>query len=144
MMYAEAAVLAIPLLVLNWSIPLSGPANGSGGLIEGLALGIGAGIYEELVFRLILISVLVMIGADLLKLGRSRVAIAAVVLSALAFAAHHHQPIGVEPFDLTRFAFRTIAGVYLALVFWYRGYGPAAGCHAAYNVALVATGSIPA
>ena len=35
------------------------------------------------------------------------------------------------------FGFRTIAGMYLAIVFWYRGYGPAAGCHAAYNVALV-------
>ena len=82
-----------------------------------------------------------MIGVDLLRLGRARVGVAAVILSALVFAAHHHQPIGVEPFDAIRFVFRTIAGVYLGLVFWYRGYGPAAGCHAAYNVVLALAGA---
>ncbi len=143
LMYIEAAMLAVPLLVLNWAIPLSAPLMESPAVIEKLALGVGAGIYEELVFRLICISTVMMIGVDLLGLGRGRVAIAAVTLSALVFAAHHHQPIGLEPFDLARFAFRTMAGVYLALIFWYRGYGPAAGCHAAYNVALVLTGSTP-
>ena len=57
------------------------------------------------------------------------------------FAAHHHQPFGREPFDVTLFAFRAIAGCYLSIVFWYRGYGPAAGCHAAYNVALAIVGA---
>lgn len=65
----------------------------------------------------------------------------AVAISSLVFAAHHHPPIGTEPFALVPFMFRAIAGVYLALVFWYRGYGPAAGCHAAYNVALAFLGS---
>ncbi len=143
LMYVEAALLAIPLLALNWAIPLSSSHFGSAHLVEKLALGVGAGVYEELVFRLIFISVVMMIGVDLLRMGRAWVAVAAVLLSALAFAAHHHLPIGVEPFDATRFAFRSVAGAYLALVFWYRGYGPAAGCHAAYNVALVVTGSIP-
>ena len=46
-------------------------------------------------------------------------------------------PIGVEPFRLVPFLFRTVAGIYLAVVFWFRGYGPAAGCHAAYNLDLV-------
>jgi hypothetical protein len=41
-----------------------------------------------------------------------------------------------------RFLFRTIAGVYLAIIFWYRGYGSAAGCHAAYNVGLVVCGAM--
>jgi len=144
LMYAEAALLAIPLLMLNWAIRL-GPASApSSGMVEDLALGIGAGVYEELVFRLVFISVVVMIGVDLLRLNPSSVAIAAVVLSALAFSAYHHQPIGVEPFAPIPFVFRAIAGVYLAVIFWYRGYGSAAGCHAAYNVALVVTGAIPA
>ncbi|MFQ5592433.1 MAG: CPBP family intramembrane glutamic endopeptidase [Phycisphaerae bacterium] len=140
-MYGEALLLAVPLLALNWAIPLGGRAEApdADALIHRLGLGVGAGVYEELVFRLIFISVTVMIGVDLLRFGRGPVALAAVILSALVFAAHHHQPIGMEPFDATRFAFRTIAGVYLALVFWYRGYGPAAGCHAAYNAALVIT-----
>ena len=110
-------------------------------LLDRLALGIGAGIYEELVFRLVLISLVVMIGVDVLRLRQTTVAVVAVAVSSLAFAAHHHPPIGTEAFALVPFMFRTIAGVYLALVFWYRGYGPAAGCHAAYNVALALLGA---
>jgi len=136
-MYVESVALSVPLLLLNWAVPLVSATGNSSSLLDRLALGIGAGVYEELVFRLILISVVVMIGVDLLRRDRAPVAVTAVILSSLAFAAHHHRPIGAEPFELVRFLFRTMAGVYLAAIFWFRGYGPAAGCHAAYNVALV-------
>lgn len=140
-MYLESAGLAVPLLAFNWAVAMTGadpPAPPA--LIDQAALGIGAGIYEELVFRLALISIVVMVGIDLLRLDRAAVAVTAVFLSALAFAAHHHRPLGSETFDLATFAFRTIAGIYLAVIFWYRGYGSAAGCHAAYNVALALLG----
>jgi hypothetical protein len=136
LMYFEAAVLALPLLALNWTITLIAIGTLTGPLLDKIAMGIGAGIYEELVFRLILISLLVMIGVDLLRFGDAPVSIAAIAISSLAFAAHHHQPIGMESFEAAPFFFRTIAGVYLAVIFWYRGYGPAAGCHAAYNTVL--------
>ncbi len=135
-MYIEACLLAIPLLSLNWVAPLVGGNGANSTLVDRMAMGVGAGIYEELVFRLVMISLVMIIGVDLLRLGRNGVAVAAVVLSSLVFAAHHHRPIGFEPFDPTAFTFRTIAGAYLAAIFWYRGYGPAAGCHAAYNVVL--------
>jgi membrane protease YdiL (CAAX protease family) len=148
LMHVEAVALAVPLLALNWTMLLAAEAHGLAGvdqasasLFDKLALGIGAGIYEEMVFRLVLISLIVMVGVDLLKLGTVPVAFAAVVLSSLVFAAHHHPPIGTEPFSLTPFLFRATAGVYLAIIFWYRGYGPAAGCHAAYNVALACLGA---
>ena len=136
-MYVESVALSVPLLLLNWAVPLLSASGTLPPLLDRLALSIGAGVYEELVFRLILISVVVMIGVDLLRGDRAPVAVTAVILSSLAFAAHHHRPIGAEPFELVRFLFRTMAGVYLAAIFWFRGYGPAAGCHAAYNVALV-------
>lgn len=140
LMYPEALAMAIPLLALNWAVPLTAGALPTSQLFDQVAMGIGAGIYEELLFRLVIISFIVIIGADLLRLDRAGVAVTAVLLSSLAFAAHHHQPIGVEPFDLTLFGFRTIAGMYLAVIFWYRGYGSAAGCHAAYNIALACLG----
>lgn len=140
-MYVEAAALAVPLLALNWAIPLRPMTGIASPIWPRIGLSIGAGVYEELVFRLILISLLVMIGVDILRLSRTSVAVGAIVLSSLIFSAHHHHPIGMEPFDLTRFVFRAIAGGYLAVVFWYRGYGPAAGCHAAYNAALVTGGA---
>jgi membrane protease YdiL (CAAX protease family) len=105
-------------------------------LLDRIALGVGAGIYEELVFRLIFLSIILMVGADLLHFERRNVVIAAVAISSLFFAAHHHRPFGADPFDPVHFVFRTGAGVYLAAIFWYRGYALAAGCHAAYNVSL--------
>lgn len=143
LMYLEAVALAIPLLALNWAIPLQASEVAGASLIDKLAMGVGAGVYEELVFRLIFISLGVMIGVDLLRLNRAKVALVVILLSSLLFAAHHHAPIGMEPFDLqstaflASFTFRFLAGCYLAAVFWYRGYGPAAGCHACYNVGLV-------
>jgi hypothetical protein len=135
-MYAEALLFAVPLLALNRSLSMTAGSFEEAGTYHQLAMGIGAGIYEELVFRLILISLIVMLGVDLLRIESPLVTFLAIAFSSLAFAAHHHQPIGLEPFDAVSFVFRTVAGVYLAAIFWYRGYGPAAGCHAAYNVAL--------
>lgn len=140
-MYVESIALAIPLLLLNLSTPLSGRPNAlppiPAGWLAELALGIGAGIYEELVFRLLLVTLILLVGVDLLRLPARGVAVAALVLSALVFSAHHHPPLGIELFAWGRFVFRGLAGLYLAVIFWYRGYGPAAGCHAAYNVVLV-------
>ena len=135
LMYAESALLAVPLLVFNQILRASPGSTGvQDSLWADLVLGVGAGVYEELVFRLVLISVLVMIGHDLLGISNSTTLIAAVILSALAFSAHHHPPLGSEPFAMDRFLFRAAAGAYLGVLFVFRGYGPAAGTHAAYNV----------
>jgi len=140
-MYPESLVLALPLLLLNWAVPLAGSGEGATALWDRIVLGIGAGVYEELVFRLILISIMLMIGTDLCRFERGKVAIFAVVATSLLFAAHHHPPIGTDPFDAVRFIFRTASGAYLAAIFWFRGYALAAGCHAAYNVSLAIVGA---
>jgi len=134
-MYPESVVLALPLLLMIWAVPLAA-ASHEAPVLDRVALGIGAGVYEELVFRLILISLIMMIGADLLHYDRKNVIICAIAVSSLLFAAHHHRPFGADAFDPVRFIFRTAAGAYLAAIFWYRGYALAAGCHAAYNVSL--------
>jgi membrane protease YdiL (CAAX protease family) len=103
-----------------------------------VTLGIGAGLYEELIFRLVLISVLVIIGVDLLRWPREATTLACVLIAAALFAAHHHPPLGSEPFALNRFLFRATAGIYLGGVFVYRGYGPAAGLHIAHNLMVIA------
>jgi len=136
MMYVEAVVLAVPLILLSRAIPLAGGAFWNSSTFHSMAMGMGAGVYEELLFRLVLITLVVMIGSDLLHMDRAAVAIVAVLASAILFAAHHHRPIGAEPFVPSTFLFRSLAGAYLAVIFWFRGYGPAAGCHAAYNVAV--------
>lgn len=98
---------------------------------------LGAGIYEELVFRLMCITGLSILLVNVCKLPRAASGGFIVLLSAGLFAAQHHPPLGVEPFDMTRFAFRTVAGLYLAGLFLFRGFGIACGCHAFYNLIVV-------
>jgi membrane protease YdiL (CAAX protease family) len=78
-----------------------------------------------------------MIGADLLRFTPAWTTAIAVLLSAALFAAHHHPPVGSEPFSTAHFLFRTLAGIYLGVLFVWRGYGLAAGTHVAYNVVVV-------
>jgi len=112
-------------------------------LLANIVTGIGAGIYEELVFRLILICILIMLFQDALKLGHENAIILSIMISAALFSAHHHvdflsgRPNVVDPFDWTRFIFRTIAGIYFAILYAIRGFGITAGTHAFYNIMAV-------
>lgn len=138
-MLLESVLLSLPMLLFNQVVmnaATDGPvANDS--IAEELVLCIGAGIYEELVFRLALIAFLSMIVIDLLRVPKSGAMVAIVMLSAALFAGHHHPPFGSEAFDACTFLFRAGAGIYLAIVFLWRGYGLAAGCHATYNLIIV-------
>jgi hypothetical protein len=112
-------------------------------LLANIVTGIGAGIYEELVFRLILICILMLLLQNVLRLDHKNSIVLSVLISAALFSAHHHidffsgQPNAIDPFNLTRFAFRTIAGIYFAILFAIRGFGITAGTHAFYNIIAV-------
>ena len=117
-----------------------GESIGMPRLVVDIVTGIGAGIYEELVFRLILICLLMLLLEDLSGMSRPKSVIGAVVISAALFSAHHHVffvngRFGAgEVFSLGRFMFRTLAGVYFAVLFAVRGFGVTAGTHAFYNI----------
>jgi len=110
------------------------------GLLANIVTGIGAGIYEELVFRLILIIVLMMLFQDVLRLNRKISIILSVLISAALFSAYHHivyldgRFVQSAPFNWPEFGFRTIAGIYFAVLFAIRGFGVAAGTHAFYDI----------
>lgn len=112
-------------------------------LLANIITGIGAGIYEELVFRLILICILMLLFQDILRLPYKNSIVLAVLISAALFSAHHHidflsgRPNEADPFNMTKFVFRTIAGVYFAVLFAIRGFGITAGTHAFYNIIAV-------
>jgi hypothetical protein len=135
-MAIESLVLAVPLLVGS-ALFSALPGIAAGGLRARLVTELGAGIYEELVFRLLLISGLVWLLAEIARLPKTWALGVAVALAALAFSLCHFGPIGSDTFDGRLFWFRLAAGVYLSVVFLGRGLGVVSGCHAAYNVALV-------
>ena len=109
-------------------------------LLANIVTGIGAGIYEELVFRLILICLLMLLFQDVLRFTHKNSIVLSVLISAALFSAHHHidllsgQPNANDPFNSIRFAFRTIAGIYFAVLFAIRGFGITAGTHAFYDI----------
>ena len=100
----------------------------------GKAIGFcGAGLYEELLFRLILLTGLIsafhLIGATPL-----RAAGAAVAVSSLLFSlAHYVGPQG-DSFTVFSCLFRFVAGTFFAILFLKRGFGIAAGTHALYDI----------
>ena len=108
--------------------------------VADIVSGIGAGIYEELIFRLILICALMTLFQNVLQLSRKSSIILAVLISAALFSAHHHidfltgQLNPRDQFNLAKFSFRTIAGVYFAVLFAIRGFGITAGTHAFYDI----------
>jgi len=137
-MAGESVLLAVPLMLLHtqiaglWSVMDLDAATSSA--IENLLLSIGAGIYEELIFRLIVISVMTFVMIQVLGMRQVAGVALAVIFSSLLFGWHHYPPIGVDIWSTSRFAFRTAAGAYLAAVFVLRGFGLAVGCHIMYDV----------
>jgi membrane protease YdiL (CAAX protease family) len=94
---------------------------------------LGAGIYEEALFRLILFSC-ILISLRILDLNGLLAVLLAAGASALFFsAAHHIGPYG-QPYSNYLFLFRLIAGLYFAILFQARGFGIAVGAHACYNL----------
>ncbi len=98
-----------------------------------LVVSLGAGIYEELLFRVLLVSGLVALGVAL-GWKRPTAVFAAVVVSALIFSAFHYiGPYG-DPLTLPSFTFRAVAGVLFSGLFVARGFGITAWTHALYDV----------
>jgi hypothetical protein len=133
--------------VRNGGLPATAEGGGDDGKWQGLlanvVTGIGAGIYEELVFRLILIIALMVLFQDVFQLGHKVSIILSVFISAALFGAYHHivylegQFIQSSPFNWAEFGFRTIAGIYFAVLFAIRGFGITAGAHAFYDIIAV-------
>jgi membrane protease YdiL (CAAX protease family) len=105
------------------------------GLIGHIVGYVGAGIYEELLFRLMLLPTVA--ASVRLAGGSPRLSIVvAVILTSLVFSAAHYQMFTAagEPFAWFSFVFRFLAGVFFSLLFLYRGFGIAAGSHTLYDI----------
>jgi hypothetical protein len=138
-MLFESALLAIPLLALGtavarWNIHVPLFADMSVWR-DNAVLSLGAGIYEEFVFRLVLMTLISMILADLLIVHKSLSNLLMVLSSAVLFSLYHY--LGAEAFQWRSFIFRTVAGIYFAGIFLTRGFGITAGTHIIYDITIV-------
>jgi hypothetical protein len=102
-----------------------------------LMLSLGAGIYEELLFRVVLVGLLAWGASKLLGWRPLAAGIAATVLGALIFSAFHYiGPYG-DRLEVYSFVFRTIAGLFFSALYLFRGFGITAWTHALYDVFLL-------
>ena len=151
-MFAECAVLGLLLVILGRlpgvlaentligrqseaGIPLAIAwlVAGRGAFVGRMIGFVGAGVYEEMLFRLMLLPPL---AATVKWLGANQglCTASAVLLTSVLFAsAHYVGPYG-EPFEAFSFWFRAAAGGLFAVLFVYRGFGIAAGTHAMYDI----------
>ncbi len=108
------------------------------GVIQKIVLSLGAGIYEELVFRLIgMGGIFLFLKRFASDMPRWISALIAVVLSSLVFSAIHHIGALGDPFTLGVFLFRFFAGALLALIYWTRGFAVVVYTHAIYDIIVM-------
>jgi hypothetical protein len=101
-----------------------------------LMVSLGAGLYEELVFRVLLVSGLAALGMKVFGMRPVPAGIMAALLGALIFSAFHYiGPYG-DPFQVGSFTFRAIAGLLFSTLYLTRGFGITAWSHALYDVFL--------
>ncbi len=136
-MLIEAVLLAMPLFVFGLMLFRgTQPSFATSWSTAGVHLleSIGAGLYEEFVFRVLGIALVHAILVDLLALPEKWGAAGAITITAVLFSAAHFY---AQSFHWGKFLYFAAAGVFFAIVYLLRGYGIAAGAHAAYNTFIV-------
>lgn len=111
-------------------------APGRMDLATQLMISLGAGLYEELLFRVILVTGLLLLAQKVFRWRTAPATAFAVVTGAVIFSAFHYiGPYG-DPLEAGSFTFRLIAGLLFSGLYVLRGFGITAWSHALYDVFL--------
>lgn len=121
------------------ALPLSASSGGdalSSGPFAGLIMSLGAGFYEEAIFRVALFGsgawvIKTMEGWGPTGLG---LLLGWALVCALAFSGWHHLGPGADAFDARVFVYRAVCGLVLTAIYFFRGFAPAVWTHALYDV----------
>lgn len=108
-------------------------------LVMQLVLSLGAGLYEELFFRVLLVGGLAFVLRLAFPKAKVLMYILAAVIGAIAFSAMHHLGNMGDSWELGVFVYRAVGGLIFNAVFLIRGFAVVAWAHAIYDV-MVFTG----
>jgi hypothetical protein len=126
-------------LILRAATPLSAGPMGGLPLSTQLMISLGAGLYEELLFRVLLVGMLARLARVWFGWLPGASGVFAVVVGALVFSAFHYiGPYG-DTLELGSFVFRAVAGVLFSALYLLRGFGITAWTHALYDIFLSLT-----
>lgn len=104
----------------------------------GLVMSLGAGFYEEVVFRVLLFG----LGAKVLRLfaepitdGRAKlITFGWAIATAFAFSGWHYVGAYGDHFELSSFVFRWVCGLVFTAIYAFRGFAPVVWTHVIYDV----------
>jgi len=153
-MVAESAFLTGPLIVMVMLLKPIGSGEmvlaqvsaqdgvvggvGMGSQMNQIMLALGAGLYEEMLFRLVLITMIHFLVSDVLGFSETKGLLIGLILSSVAFAWHHDQIFFLdESISLRMAIFYFLAGMYFGLLFLMRGLGIAVGVHLFYDLLVL-------
>lgn len=143
-MFAESVALAIlfGFVVGLVTAQLVGPlsrltlAPQTLGGAQTVMVSLGAGLYEELLFRVVLVGTLLWASRKLLGWGPLASGLLSTALGAVVFSAFHYVGAYGDTFTTSSFVFRTVAGVAFSGLYVLRGFGITAWTHALYDIML--------
>jgi len=155
LMAIEAVAWTLPLLVLGQVLYRVLGVGGAGGAAAPAAVGaaaggvaeatwqaratiaLGAGVYEEMLFRLVGIALVHFIVVDLIRAKEAVGRLAAIGFTSVAFALYHNVSGQSGGLDLPLFAYYLFAGAYFGVVYMARGFGIVVAVHALYDLAVL-------
>jgi hypothetical protein len=159
-MAVESLVWTLPLLVLGSLHMRTFPDGAAAGGVAGMAgaalagaqvpetwmslpwqaratIAVGAGIYEEMLFRLVGVALLHFVLADVVRLKDGVASGAAVAVAAVAFAMYHQVRLDTGGINWPWMLFLTAAGLYFGMLYILRGFGITVGTHALYDLLVL-------
>ena len=136
LMLAECLGFSLVLgVVLQSILRLGGLSSGGpgSGLMQNLALSIGAGLFEEIIFRVILLNLIFLLLSPLLK-KKVVAAVFSVLLASFLFSLSHYVGTMADTWQLYSFMFRWAAGLLFTVLYFVRGFAITAYTHALYDI----------
>ena len=97
---------------------------------------IGAAIWEEILFRLILINLFFFISKKL-SINNNFSFIVSITFSSVLFSLFHYIGSLGDTFSMYSFIYRFVGGLYLSILYYYRGIGISMMSHFIYDFLLI-------
>jgi hypothetical protein len=140
-LYAVAMRLVASYVVGKIHLDAGGPTE-TPGFFTAVVLSLGAGLYEEIAFRVGLYDVgrrlLLAMMPEALPSQRTLASLGWAALAAAVFSGWHYFGQFGEPFELRSFVFRWVCGLVFTLIYAFRGFAPVVWTHALYDIWVMA------
>jgi len=143
-MIFEGGISILPLLAAWWmtgKVSVLAQINvPNHATLRGILESVGAGVYEEFLFRMVFISIALLIFTDAMKRKENRVILGAIVVSGILFALCHlsaPQWSGDIAIKWGSLVFLALAGMWWGVLFIWRGFGVAVCSHICWDLLVV-------